>query len=1331
MLLKILSQKHITILVCLISCVSFGQTNEETLKRADDFFEAENYVEATKDYLHLLSLEPTDADLNFKYGTCLLFNSKNKNKALRYLSYAVRNASIDPRAFFFNGKALHLDYQFENAKKSYIIYQEKRAKKDDRYKVELAIKMCDNGKKLLSTFTDIVVTNKQEISSDNFFKIYSDSKTIGGEILVVAKFQSKIDKKMNHIPVVHFPPNAKAIYYSSYGEREDTGLDIYIRRKLPDASWGDPQLLPGEVNTNENEDFPYMHPSGNFLYFSSMGHNSMGGYDVFMSRLDTETNSFFTSENVDFAISSPDDDLFYVVDSLFQNAYFASARQSEDGKFHVYKVKVARVPIQEIIVMGDFISEINPNNETMRITLTSNSNGSEVGKIVSNEKGKYSFVFPKGGKYNYEITVGSNENNVYKYVVELPFLDEFRPLKQKAIHKMVDGQEIVTIINLFDEEVEGAEAMLAEVIRKKAALDVNVDNFDLKELEKKEERNKRLSEIGFNNMSIVEVGERLNELAQGEQKRSEMIERIESNLDLATIAKSEELKKLNEDLYAILAKSEQTTDPVEKHPILMEARKIELAITKITSEISLLNVMKNELFQNIGASGTNGVNKIEVLENQFNSLVFAGKEDDALEMLIKNKDVINKASNESVENYVASLVEKSVALNKRIKELKEKQVDFELNQNTLATQISQLNSQLLVAKKKDVEDIRTQIRDRETELEMVKQLLINTKKQIIAKNMQLDMLNNSLETLQKAISNTDGAAYKKEDVEVAIKKARSIENDVQLKGIENQINEIERENPKLNSEYKANNTSVNSLKDIQKDFNEKIAEIESNRSLSAEEKLNLAQKANNVSTANTNSRINAVENELAVTPNNKILKEELNSLNSYQNELEQENVRVTDELAKMKSSSANKTNYLDEIKSNLEFKLVEIESNKSTSQIEKIDLKQAVLAESVNAVNDRLNSLKTELKSDPNNSVLQNEQSVLALYKKKLESVNLQLENEKLVANSSNSSNDLITIQNKLNQKIEAIQANNSTTEEQKIQAKQQANNESIAQVDKRLNEIKSALANDKSNTVLKSEQAQLENYKSELQSNNLSLNSELIALNNGNTPQTTQLETIQSKLKEKIAAIQENSSTTEEQKIKAKQQANNESIAQIDRLINAIEAQLSNEPDNTKMLEEQLALIQYKTTLEQENSVLGEELIALNKGNAPQANQLETIQSKLSEKIDAIKANSETSVQEKIQAKQQANNESIAQIDKRINAIEAQLLNEPDNTALLEEKLALIQYKTTIEQENKGISAELLSLSNTNSQNSATQLGDIQNKLNQKIEAIQANNSTTEEQKI
>ena len=53
------------------------------------------------------------------------------------------------------------------------------------------------------------------------------ANTIGGEILVTAKFQSKLDQKMGHIPVVHFPPNATAIYYSSYGDNLDSGLDIY------------------------------------------------------------------------------------------------------------------------------------------------------------------------------------------------------------------------------------------------------------------------------------------------------------------------------------------------------------------------------------------------------------------------------------------------------------------------------------------------------------------------------------------------------------------------------------------------------------------------------------------------------------------------------------------------------------------------------------------------------------------------------------------------------------------------------------------------------------------------------------------------------------------------------------------------------------------------------------------------------------------------------------------------------------------------------------------------------------------------------------------------
>ena len=163
---------------------------------------------------------------------------------------------------------------------------------------------------------------------------------------------------------------------------------------------------------------------------------------------------------------------------------------------HVYRIRVARVPIQEVIIIGDFLSEVDPDNRSMTVTVRSYSNGEEIGTIRSNDKGEYSFVFPKGGTYEYEVSI-EGTSDTYKFIVELPYLDEFRPLKQKALHTLNDGKEVVKIINLFDEDVEGAEALMAEVIRKRATLEVNVDNYDLNALNEQEARNKVLAEIGF------------------------------------------------------------------------------------------------------------------------------------------------------------------------------------------------------------------------------------------------------------------------------------------------------------------------------------------------------------------------------------------------------------------------------------------------------------------------------------------------------------------------------------------------------------------------------------------------------------------------------------------------------------------------------------------------------------------------------------------------------------------------------------------------------------------------------------------------------------------
>ena len=424
-------QKHRIYLLLFIFLPFFfnAQTEVEMKAQADKLFDSEQYLSATPLYLRLLSLQPRDFSYNYKYGTCLLFNSNNKQEAIKYLSFAVNDPAISNDAYYFLGKALHLNYQFNEAIKQYTQYLEKNPSGDKVKDAEREIQMCQNGKRLMTTITDIIVSDKKEITADKFFRVY-DLKDIGGDILVTAEFQTKLDKKNNHVPLVHFPQNASLIYYSSYGENGNTGKDIYVRRKLPDGSWGMSQPVQGNVNSAFDEDFPYMHPDGNYLYFSSKGHNSMGGYDVFRSKFDTDNNSFGPPENMDFAVSSPDDDLFYVVDSLNKNAYFASARQSESGKLYVYKVNVDRVPLQLAVVKGNFLSEIDPKIKKIYFEIKDYANGDAIGKFNSNDKAVYLIPFPKGGKYEYTMKIeGSTQE--FKFIVSIPFMKEFKPLKQK------------------------------------------------------------------------------------------------------------------------------------------------------------------------------------------------------------------------------------------------------------------------------------------------------------------------------------------------------------------------------------------------------------------------------------------------------------------------------------------------------------------------------------------------------------------------------------------------------------------------------------------------------------------------------------------------------------------------------------------------------------------------------------------------------------------------------------------------------------------------------------------------------------------------------------
>ena len=202
----------IILIVSLFPLFSFSQESlEETKQIADKLFEDEKYIEATPYYLRLLAIQPRDHNFNYHYGACLLYNAGKSQDVFKYLNYAVTNVNVEAEANYFLGRAFHLNYQFNDAIKYYKIYQLKIGDKAKAsFDVKRQIEMCENGKKLITTITEMVVLDKKEIEKDKFFRIY-DLSDIGGNLLVTAEFQTKIDEKKAHIPLIHFPANPTVI----------------------------------------------------------------------------------------------------------------------------------------------------------------------------------------------------------------------------------------------------------------------------------------------------------------------------------------------------------------------------------------------------------------------------------------------------------------------------------------------------------------------------------------------------------------------------------------------------------------------------------------------------------------------------------------------------------------------------------------------------------------------------------------------------------------------------------------------------------------------------------------------------------------------------------------------------------------------------------------------------------------------------------------------------------------------------------------------------------------------------------------------------------------
>ena len=319
--------------------------NEEAMvKEADELFRNEEYVKAYEYYQTLLSNHRDNAQYSYRFGVCMMYSDKrDKSKPIKYLEKAAKTQGIDIKVFYFLGRAYHQNYSFNEAEVNYKKYKNTaKSKVVAKYNIDRRIQECENGLALLSHIHLLYVVNKVEVKESTFYRTYNMNNSGGIVIMKPDELKTKYDRKHNTERTAFYVPSNRILYFSSYGNKGVNGKDIYRAHQLSDGSWSEPEKLSANINTTYDEAYPFISLDGQTLYFSSKGHNSMGGFDIFKSTFDAGTFDWSATENLNFPINTPFDDIFFVPDTMNKFASFSSTRSSVDGLIYVYKIGLNR-----------------------------------------------------------------------------------------------------------------------------------------------------------------------------------------------------------------------------------------------------------------------------------------------------------------------------------------------------------------------------------------------------------------------------------------------------------------------------------------------------------------------------------------------------------------------------------------------------------------------------------------------------------------------------------------------------------------------------------------------------------------------------------------------------------------------------------------------------------------------------------------------------------------------------------------------------------------------------------------------------------------------------
>lgn len=268
-----------------------------------------------------------------------------------------------------------------------------------------------------------------------------------GELKKLAKNIN--DSKFN-VPSVSITQDGNTMFFVATRKEGTGGQDIYKSSKSSNGEWNTPELLGPEINTDQDEDAPFLSTDGKMLYFSSKGHKGIGGYDFYKSEIIDGKPS--AAINMGLPLNSAFDDIYLIIDDKGETGFFSSDRKGGLGGMDIFSFNASCPNIENTEIKGIVydISLQTPLQATITlIDSESNSTTNQTKSLADN--GKFLLVAPPEKSYKLNVeAAGYNKQSVN---INIPKQCEFYPLfTEIALQKFEEGEQtyqVATIRNSF------------------------------------------------------------------------------------------------------------------------------------------------------------------------------------------------------------------------------------------------------------------------------------------------------------------------------------------------------------------------------------------------------------------------------------------------------------------------------------------------------------------------------------------------------------------------------------------------------------------------------------------------------------------------------------------------------------------------------------------------------------------------------------------------------------------------------------------------------------------------------------------------------------------